>query len=421
MEEELLLLEAQNKQRQPKRFAVREIFRNRKSQGDGYNLLQEMRLRDPEYFFNYTRLDLEGFEKLLGMVGPIIKKRHIVTAISPVQRLAMTLRYLANGNSMVDLGLNYRCHKSTVSIIIRETTCVIADVLEEGYLSPPSNAEEWLDIVEEFEQQWQMPHCLGAIDGKHVVVQAFQASESLYFNYKKQFSVVLLAVVDADYNFLIVDIGAEGSMGDAATLANSEFGKRLKNGTLHLPPPRRLARRDQVMPFYFVGDAAFPLMENLFKPYGGKNCSHKQRVFDYRLSRARRVVENAVGILASRWRIFRRPICALPDTVDSIIRATVSLHNYINRERPKVKHRYMPPNFVDTELDVDGCVQTQNGAWRDEVDLDQGAFRPCPVLGGENAKRSLFQMRNEMKDYLNTEFKLPWQDETVKKGFWGSK
>jgi hypothetical protein len=69
----------------------------------------------------------------------------------------------------------------------------------------------------------------------------------------------------------------------------------------------------------FVGDHAFPLRRHLLKPYGYNNLTIKQRIFNYRLSRARQIAENAFGILASRLRILERPIGHKPDTMDLIV------------------------------------------------------------------------------------------------------
>ena len=77
----------------------------------------------------------------------------------------------------------------------------------EEYMSLPDFKEKWLPVVKGFEEKWQFPNCVGAIDGKHVpLINPFK-SGSAYFNYKSFFSIVLLALVDADYEFLYVSVG----------------------------------------------------------------------------------------------------------------------------------------------------------------------------------------------------------------------
>jgi len=55
----------------------------------------------------------------------------------------------------------------------------------------------WNKYAEEFDAAWQMPHCCGAIDGKHIMIDCPTNCGSLYYNYKGTFSIVLLAVVDS--------------------------------------------------------------------------------------------------------------------------------------------------------------------------------------------------------------------------------
>jgi hypothetical protein len=141
--------------------------------------------------------------------------------------------------------------RTTVWRILREATKKLWDTLSPHYLKVFSNArrlaiiviikprnsfsqapseEEWSQVVNEFEEDWNFPNCLGAIDGKHVVVIAPSNSGSLFYNYKGTFSVVLLATCDAKYRFTTVDIGAYGRQSDGGIFASSGLGKALEEG-----------------------------------------------------------------------------------------------------------------------------------------------------------------------------------------------
>jgi len=79
---------------------------------------------------------------------------------------------------------------------------------------PQPTEERWKQISNDFWNVWNFPNCLGALDGKHITIQAPANSGTNFFNYKKTFSVVLLALVDANYNFIAVDVGAYGKNSD---------------------------------------------------------------------------------------------------------------------------------------------------------------------------------------------------------------
>ena len=122
----------------------------------------------------------------------------------------------------------------------------------------------------------QFPYCVGALDGKHITIQAPNKTGS-FFNYKKYFSIVLMAVCDASYNFVLVDIGADGNQSDGGIFRNFVFG-RLENDLLELPTPEPkfgTARPD--LPFVFVADEAFPLLRNLMRPFPGENADHHKK------------------------------------------------------------------------------------------------------------------------------------------------
>jgi len=89
-------------------------------------------------------------------------------------------------------------------------------------------------MFEEFETRYNFPHCSGAMDGKHFVLQAPFNSGSEFFNYKSSFSIVLFALIDASYNFLFVDCGCQGRISDGGVFKNSELFKNMENQSLYL-------------------------------------------------------------------------------------------------------------------------------------------------------------------------------------------
>ena len=91
------------------------------------------------------------------------------------------------------------------------------------------------------------------------------------------------------------------------------FGQAMESSNLGVPDPDCIHRQTIPTPYFFVGDAAFPLKTYMLRPYPGKYLPDEERVFNYRLSRARRVIENTFGILVTKFRIFRRPIIAKPE------------------------------------------------------------------------------------------------------------
>lgn len=324
----------------------------------------------------------------------------------------MICRFLAAGDSQGTLSFAYRCGQSTVSKILAETTRALVSVLKNVFVKPPANEVEWRQVAAGFWEEWQFPHCVGAIDGKHIQIQAPQTSQSVFFNYKKTFSMILLAVCDAYYNFIMIDIGAEGSQSDGGVFQSSEMGRRLNDGSINFPKSHNLPGTNIDMPYFLVGDAAFPLKPFLMKPYGERNIPHDKSVYNFRLSRARRVIENAFGILAARWRIFRHPIIASETNVESIIECAVCLHNFIRKTGDrKLNLEYCPPSFVDFELPTGELVE---GEWHDIVAGENGAIINGPRMGARNAALGVLQQRNALKEFVNGPGAIRHQDTIVR-------
>lgn len=166
---------------------------------------------------------------------------------------------------------------------------------------PVPTREMWIQKAKEFYDNAQFPLCIGAVDGKHIRIINPKNSGSLFFNYKHFFSIVLLAVCDANYLFTSIDVGAYGREGDSQIFWRSNFGKMLKNNTLKIPADASLPNGDSdcLLPYVIVGDEAFGLQKNIMRPYPGKNLTYKQRIFNYRLCRARRFEISSVHLAYS--------------------------------------------------------------------------------------------------------------------------
>lgn len=214
--------------------------------------------------------------------------------------------------------------------IVKETCEVFGRLLGPEFVRAPTE-QEYLQIAEGFWNVWNFPHCLGAIDGKHVDAQCPPNSGSLYFNYHKRYSTVLMAVCDHNYKFILVDIGSIGKNSDGGIYAISALN--VENGHLNIPTGSSSLSGSEVQaPYFFVADEAFPIGKHVMRPYSGRYLGDRKNIFNYRLSRARRIIENTFGILARKWGIYKTPIAANPDNINKYVMATVCLHNYVRCE-----------------------------------------------------------------------------------------
>ena len=197
------------------RLWVRKIYEERKDKGEFHLLVREMKLFAHQYFYQQFRISPAQFEELLKIVAPQSAKRSLQREpIGPSERLCCTLHYLVTGDAQSSIAASCRISKTSVCRIVKEMTDALWDVLKENFLKVPQTEEEWLNIANQFEAKWSFGNCIGAIDGKHVIMHGPARSGSCYFNYKKTHSIVLLAVVNSNYEFILVDIGDAGRQSD---------------------------------------------------------------------------------------------------------------------------------------------------------------------------------------------------------------
>ena len=155
-------------------------------------------------------------------------------------KLAVTLRHLFTGESNTSLQYHWRVGRTTICKFVLQVCKAILKEFQHEYLMCPTDPENWRKIKERFRNRWNVHHAVGALDGKHIAIKKPKKSVSEYFNYKGYFSLVLLALVDADYKFLWVNVGASGLSSDAQIFNCSKLKRRIENGTLGLPPPEPL-------------------------------------------------------------------------------------------------------------------------------------------------------------------------------------
>ena len=287
---------------------------------------------------------------------------------------------------------------STVRGIVLQVCEALWRNLQPYYL-PEEHCDSWLDHAQRFNDLWQFPHCVGALDGKHIQCACPPRSGSLFFNYKGHFSIVLLAIASADYRFTMIDVGAFGSPNDPSELNNSEFGRRLEDGDLDLPMPEALddCEDDTPMPYTFVADSIFKQRPEVMKPYPGRRneLTDESKVYNYRHKRARMVVENTFGILAARFRIFHRKIFLTPDHAVTVVRAACVLHNYL-----------VKPRHVElVHLGANGQVINPPG-WDDLY----------KTTGNRTANEGI-RIRDLFRRYFNNEGAVPWQRQGARLDF----
>ena len=166
-----------------------------------------------------------------------------------------------------------------------------------------------------FYDRWDFPNTVS----KHIYMRSPDNSGTTFFNYKKSFSINLMAIVDADYKFLVVDIGQMGSASNGGVWDNSNFGLAWNRDRVNIPPLVPLPGTET--PYVLVADEALPLKPNLMRPYPGREATNnmRKRRYNYRLSRARRVVENDFGIPANCWRFLFNPVDADPEKLTVMV------------------------------------------------------------------------------------------------------
>ncbi len=385
---------------------VRPFLQERDEKGEFAILMKDLQQKDPKFFRLYLRMEVSTFSELLDILRPHLtyETTNMREPIAPEQRLAVILLFLGHGHEMTTLSIPYRLGVSTVHKIVTAGLKAIKGGMMDSFLGQPTL--DTLKACEDgFHNRWDFPNCCGAVDGKHVKIQAPGHSGSAFYCYKGYFSVNLMAVVGPDYKFIMIDVGNYGSQADSAIFKNSSFGKEIIEQRFPFPPPKEIGDGKGPLPHVIVGDEAFPLCVNLLRPYSRAaltgSTAHAKRVFNYRLSRARRVSENAFGILANVFRIFHGTVHLREESMEDLLYATCILHNFLrDREGAILGSSSFCPVGLHAPL----------------LSLPP-SFNPLNTDGRGRPRRDAPAVRDRFMEFFNSPAgSRPWQDQVVHRG-----
>lgn len=240
-------------------------------------------------------------------------------SISVQQRVAITLWCLATPTEYRTIAHLFGVTRSTVCEIVHKTCLAIVESLIMGtYIKFPTGSQP--ESVNEI--KWGVPKCVGAIDGCHIPITAPVGNHTDYYNRKG----VTQGVVDADHCFLDICIGWPGSVHDARVFVHSPLYSRITEEDLL--PNKPMSVNGVNVPLFLIGDSAYPLQTWLMKPFPQSSAfTTEMKQYNYRISRARIVVENAYGRLKARWRRLMKRNDMHVDHIPNVIAAACILHN----------------------------------------------------------------------------------------------
>lgn len=204
-----------------------------------------------------------------------------------------------------------------------------------------------------------------------------------------------MGIAEANAQFIVFELGSPGSQSNGGTLKTGYLFHICSSS--FFPPLCKLGERIIDIPYFLLGDDAFALDTHLMKPYPHRNAVGNEKVYNHRHSRARRIIENAFGILCARFRILMRPLELDVANAMEVVRACIALHNFLISSNNKI---YVPPGFMDTQ-DSDGNVTT--GSW---INLVNDPGNVCDLRGYRGGRPSSIlarEVRDTLKEYLYDE------------------
>lgn len=244
-------------------------------------------------------------------------------------QVAIALRRLSSGESLMTIGDSCGLHHSTVS----QVTWRFVEAMEEKglqHLQWPSETE-MTQIKSKFEKIQGLPNCCGVIDTTHILMclPSSDPRNHVWLDHEKNHSMVLQAIVDSEMRFRDIVTGWPGKMEERLVFQSSNFcklcneGERLNGKSLELSEGSEIRE-------YIVGHSGYPLLPYLLTPYEEKDLPELRADFNRRHSSTQMVAKRALARLKDMWKIIQG-VMWRPDKqkLPRIVLVCCLLHNIV--------------------------------------------------------------------------------------------
>ena len=227
-------------------------------------------------------MDVIDFEYVLGKISDIISPKERLGGTDPIQsdeRLALTSRFLATDETFQSLNFQFRISLNAISYMVKGCCKAIFERMASQFLKVPSRDAEWLEIFKKFEEKWNFPHALGAIDGEHVRIQKPKNGGSFYYNYKHTHSIILMAITGPKYECLYADVGSNGVVNDSGIWNKTSLLQGIQDGSFKFPKHEKWSN-GEINLYVFLGDDAFALKKFMMKPFPQQGLIGEERIYN---------------------------------------------------------------------------------------------------------------------------------------------
>lgn len=273
------------------------------------------------------RITRPTFEYICDLVRGDLQKNatRMRQPVTVEERVGLSLWRLATGNSYRTCGLQFGLGKSTAKCICKEFEEAMV-FLKNRFIVFPTTRDEIEQKMQDFKDKYGIPQIVGAVDGSHIEINAPPNNHEDYFNRKQHYSINLQGIVDSDLKFIHASAGYPGSIHDSLVLRLSGISDLAENKQI-LAGPTKIVNGVEIGPL-LAADGAYKLRPWIMKPYVDRGrLTQQQRKFNRRFSALRCVVENAFGMLKSRWGIVLKKIEQHLKSMKTTVIATCVLHN----------------------------------------------------------------------------------------------